>query len=59
MIGEWCKQCRYGKKMQNDKYYFNPIRSRFSQYQYIDIDLGHYCTKHIKDICPEFEDKEK
>lgn len=59
MIGEWCKQCRYGKKMRIDKGYFDPTRSRFSHYQYVDIDLGYYCAKHMKDICPEFEMTEK
>ena len=55
MIGDWCAKCDHGKRMQSSQYYFDPTRNRFDNYQYVSIDVGYYCIKHMKDICPEFK----
>lgn len=59
MIGEWCKQCRYGQLMRDDRsVWVRGISKRCyptSDFKYIHNDLGYYCTKHMTEICPEFE----
>lgn len=55
VIGEWCAKCDYGKRMQSSHCYFDQTRSIFDKYQYVSIDVGYYCMKHMKDICPEFK----
>lgn len=56
VIGEWCAKCDYGKRMQSSGCYFDPTRRiAFDNYQYVSIDVGYYCMKHMKDICPEFK----
>lgn len=59
MIGEWCKQCRYGRLMRDDRSFWVREMSwccyPISDFKYINNDLGYYCTKHMIEICPEFE----
>lgn len=59
MIGEWCEQCRYGQLMRDDRSVWVKDNIGFgyhtSGFEYIHNDLGYYCTKHMTDICPEFE----
>lgn len=54
MIGEWCSKCNHGKKMITTNYYYD-LDSIFNNMKYADVNVGYYCAKHMKDICPEFE----
>ncbi len=56
MIGEWCSNCDYGKRMKDTNCWFDPtMKTMFGNYKYISADAGYYCMKHLADICPEFQ----
>ena len=58
--GEWCGECCYGKKMSYDLSYRTRMcgaLKEVSSVRYFNYREGYYCTKHITEICPEFEKK--
>lgn len=57
VIGEWCKQCRYGRQMRDNRSFMERNEYGFltGVFKYINNDLGYYCTKHMTDVCPEFK----
>ena len=60
MIGDWCARCIYSRRMYSINSYWEDSDDCFSRgMRYVHSDLGYYCMKHIKDICPEFEGASK
>lgn len=58
-IGPWCAKCEFSEKMGAVFSYIVQQKSFLGYYmadtEYSSINEGYYCTKHIKDICPEFQ----
>lgn len=53
-IGPWCSKCQFSELMKEVTTY-HIYNDAFADWDYASVEEGYYCTKHLKDICPEFK----